>query len=85
MRKIIYFFSLCVALEHEGTEGGGALLVPPAPVSALHHKAHEPAVLLVGRKLGHVPQLKLKHRGRGGSQTHSVEWTHSLSSGTMNK
>lgn len=49
-----YLLALSVALEDKRTKGGLSLLGPLAPVSPLNHEAHQPAVLLVGRKLGHL-------------------------------
>lgn len=54
-----YLLSLSVALKHKGTEGRLSLLLSLTPVSPLHHKAHEPAVLLMSSKLGDIPELKL--------------------------
>lgn len=54
-----HLLSFRVALEHKGTVGGFALLASLSPVLALHHESHQPAVLLVGCKLGHVLQLEL--------------------------
>lgn len=56
-----HLLALRVALKDEGAEGRLSLLtVPVAPVPGLHHKSHQPRVLLVGRKLADVTELELR-------------------------
>lgn len=63
-----HLLSLCVALKDEGAKRGLApfVVIPAAaaaaaaPVAAFHHQSHQPAVLLVGRKLTHLAQPELE-------------------------
>lgn len=64
--ELVDLLSLRVALEDEGAEGRLPLLVAVAPVPALHHEAHQPAVLLVRCELDHLAQLELRRRRRRG-------------------
>lgn len=61
-----------IALKDESAERRLPLLTfHVAPVPALHHKPHQPGVLLVGRKLADISELELRggrdvrERGRG--------------------
>lgn len=57
----LHLLPLRVALKDEGAERRLSLLVVPiAPVPGLHHKSHQPGVLLVGRKLADVTELELE-------------------------
>lgn len=74
--ELVDLLSLRVALEDEGAERGLPLLVAVAPVPALHHEAHQPAVLLVRCKLDHLAQLELRRRRRRrGVNSGPEDWT----------
>lgn len=52
--------SFSVTLKHEYAEGGFTV-ASVAPVAPLQNEPHQPAVLLMGRKLRHILQLELTH------------------------